>query len=304
MRAERSARDLSFGVSITPRNDVALVRELAVAADSAGLDLIGLQDHPYNADYLDAIAFAGDLLHRTQAVTVFTDVANLPLRPPAVLARTAASLNVLSDGRFALGLGAGGYWEAIESMGVSRMGRAEARAALEEAIAIMRGLWSPREVVRVQGGHHRVDGVAGADPGPGGVAIWIGAQGPKSFELTGRLADGWAAPIPSYLPYERWPAANETIDAAARAAGRDPSDVARIAQVVGAIVPRSSDPGAHLRQGDAPLVADASQWAEALADLGREQPFRTFIFWPIEESVEQVRRFAEDVVPRVEELLG
>ena len=51
---------------------------------------------------------------------------NLPLRPPAVLARAAASLDLLSDGRFELGLGAGAFWDAIEAMG----GRAaDARAS-------------------------------------------------------------------------------------------------------------------------------------------------------------------------------
>jgi alkanesulfonate monooxygenase SsuD/methylene tetrahydromethanopterin reductase-like flavin-dependent oxidoreductase (luciferase family) len=169
-------------------------------------------------------------------VTVFPDVASLPLRPPAVLARTAATVNRASEGRFALGIGAGGYWDAIAKMGIEPLGRAAGRAALQESIAIMRGLWQPGTRVRIAGDHYRVDDVAGADAGQGGVPVWIGAQGPRSFELTCRVADGWAAPIPSYLPYEEWPAANAAIDAGSRAAGRRPEDVVRIAEVPPTVV--------------------------------------------------------------------
>jgi len=56
----------------------------------------------------------------TSRVGLFPDVANLPLRPPAVLAKAAASLDVLSGGRFELGLGAGGFWDAIEAFGGPR----------------------------------------------------------------------------------------------------------------------------------------------------------------------------------------
>jgi alkanesulfonate monooxygenase SsuD/methylene tetrahydromethanopterin reductase-like flavin-dependent oxidoreductase (luciferase family) len=93
---------------------------LAAVAEQAGLEYIGVQDHPYVAHYLDAFVVMGDLLAHTERIQVFPDVANLPLRPPAVLARTASALSQVSGGRFQLGLGAGGYWDAIESMGAPR----------------------------------------------------------------------------------------------------------------------------------------------------------------------------------------
>jgi alkanesulfonate monooxygenase SsuD/methylene tetrahydromethanopterin reductase-like flavin-dependent oxidoreductase (luciferase family) len=267
-----------------------------VTAENAGLDLIGVQDHPYAAPMLDAFALIGHLIEHTGRIRFFPDVANLPLRPPAMLARTAAALNLISGGRFELGVGAGGYWDAITTMGVPRRTPAEALHALEEAIAIMRDLWRPGHTTRFDGEHYRVSGVHGADPGSPPIQVWIGAQGPRSLELTGRVADGWAAPIPSYLPYERWKPANDVVDRAAEEQGRDPRSILRMAQLPGLI---GTGATAGLRTGADPLVAGADVWVAELTRLGTEQPFDAFVFWPQEETDDQIRRFAEDVVPRV-----
>src|SRR6201991_504012 len=133
--------ELLFGVSLVPSIDVAACRELAVSADREGLDLLGIQDHPYVPEYLDTFVLAGDLLSVTQRIGVFPDVANLPLRPPALLAKTAAALDIVSGGRFNVALGAGGYWDAITQMGVPRRTPQQANAALAEAIAVLRALW-------------------------------------------------------------------------------------------------------------------------------------------------------------------
>jgi alkanesulfonate monooxygenase SsuD/methylene tetrahydromethanopterin reductase-like flavin-dependent oxidoreductase (luciferase family) len=287
-----------FGVSLFPARDVARVRELAVAADDGGLDLVGVQDHPYAAPMLDAFALIGHLLDHTERIRLFPDVANLPLRPPAMLARTAAALNLISGGRFELGIGAGGYWDAITTMGVPRRSPAEALCALEEAITIIRGLWRPDHTVRFDGEHYRASGVHGADPGPAPIQVWIGAQGPRSLELTGRIADGWAAPIPSYLPYERWKPANDLLDRTAEEHGRAAGSILRMAQLPG-LIGTGLGATAGLREGADPLRADADVWVAELTRLGTEQPFDAFVFWPEEETPDQIRRFAEDVAPRV-----
>jgi alkanesulfonate monooxygenase SsuD/methylene tetrahydromethanopterin reductase-like flavin-dependent oxidoreductase (luciferase family) len=287
-----------FGVSVFPARDVTRVRELAVAADDGGLDLIGVQDHPYAGSMLDAFALIGHLLDHTARIRLFPDVANLPLRPPAMLARAAAALNLISGGRFELGIGAGGYWDAITTMGVPRRTPAEALRALEEAITIIRGLWRADHTVRFDGEHHRVSGVHGADPGSPPVQVWIGAQGPRSLELTGRVADGWAAPIPSYLPYERWKPANDLLDRTAEEHGRDPGSILRMAQLPGLIETGLGATGG-LRTGADPLRAGADVWVAELTRLGTEQPFDAFVFWPQEETPDQIRRFAEDIAPRV-----
>lgn len=111
-------------------------------------------------------------------------------------------------------------------------------------------------IVDYDGEFYRVAGVDGQEPGPGGVEIWVGAQGPRSLALTGQLADGWAAPIPSYLPYERWAESNESIDRAARRAGRDPADIRRIAQLVGTVDVGAAATGPLAETGDAPIRAD------------------------------------------------
>src|SRR5690606_12324892 len=111
-----------FGSFITPSNaDPHRPVELAIASERAGLDLATFQDHPYQPGFLDTWTLMTYVLARTERLRVAGNVLNLPLRPPAVLARAAASLDLLSGGRVELGLGAGGFWDAIEAMGGRRL---------------------------------------------------------------------------------------------------------------------------------------------------------------------------------------
>jgi len=129
----------AFGISVTPlaaRYDA--IVEQVLAADRRGLDLVGIQDHPYQRRFLDTFALIADLLARTERLRVFPDVASLPMRPPAMLAKAAASLDVISGGRFELGLGAGAFWDAVAGMGGPRRSSDERTEALSEAIAIIR----------------------------------------------------------------------------------------------------------------------------------------------------------------------
>src|SRR5204862_3889951 len=117
-------------------------RELVRAAEEGGLGFVGIQDHPYQGRFVDTFALIATLLAETNRVSLFTDVANLPLRPPAVMAKAAASLDVLSGGRFELGLGAGGFPDVIAGMGGPRRTPGESVEALEEAIDVIRLMWS------------------------------------------------------------------------------------------------------------------------------------------------------------------
>ncbi len=213
--------DLQFGTFLTPSAaDADRVVELAALTEVAGLDLVTVQDHPYQARFLDVWALLATVLARTSSVRVAPNVVNLPLRPPFVLAKTVASLDVLSNGRVELGLGAGGFWDAIAAAGGPRRKPGEALAALAEGIEIIRAAWDvDARSVRVEGEHYRVSGV---HPGPAPahpVQIWLGAIGPKMLELTGRVADGWL-PSMSYVPPDTLAERNAIIDAAADAAGR------------------------------------------------------------------------------------
>src|SRR3954447_981240 len=132
---------MTGGIGIFPvptRGKAAELLERVTAAEQAGLDLVGIQDHPYQRRFLDTWSLIPFLAARTSRIRFFPDVANLPLRPPAPMAKAAATIDVLSGGRFELGLGAGAFWEAIGAMGGPHPTPREAVDALEEAIQVIR----------------------------------------------------------------------------------------------------------------------------------------------------------------------
>jgi alkanesulfonate monooxygenase SsuD/methylene tetrahydromethanopterin reductase-like flavin-dependent oxidoreductase (luciferase family) len=285
-------RVLQFGVFPTPEaaalDDIWAVAKIA---DETGLDLIGIQDHPYQRRFLDTWMLMAAILARTERVRVFPDVANLPLRPPAVMAKAAASLDVISGGRFELGLGAGSFWEAVVAMGGPRRSPGEAVAALEEAIEIIRLMWSGERSVRYDGQHYRL---AGVKPGPQPVhpvGIWLGAGGPRMLALLGRTADGWV-PSASWATPDKLPEMQARIDEAATAAGRDPADIRRLYNVFGSISERG--PAEFLR-------GPVEQWVDELTSLAVDQGMDTFIFGPAEDALRQLPRFAHEVAPAVRE---
>ena len=101
-------QELLFGTFVTPSSrDAEGVVALAQLAEQAGLDVVTFQDHPYQPAFLDTWTLLSYVAARTTSVRLAPNVANLPLRQPAVLARSAASLDILSGGRLELGLGAG-----------------------------------------------------------------------------------------------------------------------------------------------------------------------------------------------------
>ena len=212
--------DLLFGTFVTPTaGDARQAVDLAVTADRAGLDLVTFQDHPYQPDFLDTWTLLSYAAARTENVRLSGNVLSLPLRPPAVLARAAASLDILSGGRIELGLGAGAFWDAIAAMGGPRRTSGESVAALEEAVRVIRALWTPGDPVHLHGTHYRLDGAAPGPIPPHDIGIWLGADQARMLRLAGRLADGWLPSSP-YLPPEHLAAANQVIDDAAAEAGR------------------------------------------------------------------------------------
>jgi alkanesulfonate monooxygenase SsuD/methylene tetrahydromethanopterin reductase-like flavin-dependent oxidoreductase (luciferase family) len=294
-----TARRTWFGLGVNPL--AAAHREIVaqvLAAERGGLDLVGIQDHPYQRRFLDTFALIGDLLARTSRLRFFPDVASLPMRPPTMIAKAAVSLDVMSGGRFELGLGAGSFWDAVAGMGGPRRTAAEAVDALEEAIAIIRAaldVGPERRVVRGAGPYYPVPGYPPGPPPAHRIEIWIGAYRPRGMRLIGRMADGWV-PSLGYVTFERLRDASAQVDEAAREAGRDPGAIRRILNVGGAFTdgPR----------GDGPLVGPVDQWIETLSGWAVDPGFDAFVFMPPDAGTTQVERFAAEVAPAVLEAIS
>ena len=260
-----------FGVFITP---VATEQplELARIADDLGFDVLGVQDHPYQRRFFDTWTLLTAMAMRTEHITVFPDVANLPLRPPAVLAKAAATLDILSGGRVELGLGAGGFWDAIKAYGGPVRTPGESVSAVEDAIQVIRLLWSGQHGIRFDG---KLYPLAGAHSGPvpkHPIGIWIGGYKPRMLSVIGRLADGWV-PSLGYLKPPDLLEGNRRIDEAATAAGRDPRSIRRV-----------------LNAG----FVDAETLVSLVVDDGMD----TFL---VSEDPDDMRAFAKEVAPRVRE---
>src|SRR6202140_4294575 len=225
-----------FGVFVTP-GAAQPEHPLAVAtlADELGFDLVGVQDHPYQSRFLDPWTLLTAMAMRTRKISLFTDVANLPLRPPAVLAKAAATLDLLSGGRVELGLGAGGSFEAIKAIGGPMLTRGESVEALEEAIQVIRLMWSGQRGAHFDGKHYHLAGVHTGPAPAHSMGIWLGAYKPRMLALVGRAADGWV-PSLGYVQPADLLEGHRRIDEAAAAAGRDPRSIRRILNA-GADVP-------------------------------------------------------------------
>lgn len=277
--------DLRFGSFITPTAaEPHAPVELARMSEAAGLDVVTFQDHPYQPRFLDTWTLMTFVAARTDSIRIAPNVLNVPLRPPAVVARAAASLDLLSGGRFALGLGAGGFWEAIEAMGGGRLTPGQAVTALEEAIDVVRELWDvdAGRGAFTDGSYHRVRGAKRGPRPAHDIPIWIGAYKPRMLALTGRKGDGWL-PTFGYMKPGDLARGNSAIDEAASSVGRDPREVRRLLNV-----------GA--------LSGDSREFADRIATLALEDGISTFILAADDPGI--LQRFGQEVAPAVRELVA
>jgi hypothetical protein len=285
--------DLLFGIFPTPTAaDPDRVIALAQLAEQAGLDLVTIQDHPYQPRFLDAWTLLSVIAARTSRISVAPNVANLPLRHPAVLGRSAASLDLITGGRVELGIGAGAFWEAIAANAGPRRSPGEAVEALAEAIGVIRALWDTGTPggARIPGEHYPLTG-AKRGPAPAhDIGIWLGAIKPRMLRLTGRLADGWWISS-GYLPPERLPDLNRTIDEAAEQAGRSPNAIRRLYNLSG-----SFD-----AVGNGFLQGPEQVWAEQLTELTLTQGMTGYII--ATDDADEIRRFA-DVASQVRDAVA
>ena len=260
-----------FGVFVTP---VATPQALdtAVLADQLGFDIVGVQDHPYQRRFFDTWTLLTAIAMRTERITVFPDVVNVPLRPPAMLAKAAASLDILSGGRLELGLGAGSFWEGIKAYGGQVRTPGESVDALEEAMKVIRLLWSGQHGIRFDGRYYQLSGAHSGPLPAHPIGLWLGAYKPRMLSLVGRLGDGWV-PSLGYVQPPDLSEGNKRIDEAAERVGRDPRAIRRV-----------------LNAGEQP--------AELFVELVLERGMDTFL---VTEDPEVMRVFAAEVIPHVRE---
>jgi probable F420-dependent oxidoreductase len=236
--------------------DVATVRAYARTVEELGYQHVEIYDHvlgadpavhtdwqgPYDVDttFHEPLVFFGFLAAITKLELV-TSIIIAPQRQTALLAKQAAEVDILSEGRFRLGIGAGWNTVEYEALGQDFSTRGKRQA---EQIELLRRLWTERSVT-FEGMFDRVIG-AGLSPLPvqRPIPIWIGGMSAGAYRRVGRLADGW---FPRVEPGPALDEALAVIATAATEAGRDPATIGMDARV---------------RQG-ADLVADAERWRDA-----------------------------------------
>jgi alkanesulfonate monooxygenase SsuD/methylene tetrahydromethanopterin reductase-like flavin-dependent oxidoreductase (luciferase family) len=281
----------SFGVTVSGGGPGSDPVAMAIEAERLGFDFVSASDHPgATAANLETWTMLTWIAARTTRIGVATKVLGVPFRSPAITAKMAATLDDLSSGRLILGLGGGHDDQEIASLGLHAGTPGERIQGLEEAIAIIRGLWT-ESTSSYDGQHYHVC-CAHLEPKPTrSIPIWLGTFGNRALAVTGRLANGW---IPSlgYAPPQAIPGMHERIFTSARAAGRDPAEITCAYHMeihVG-----------HVRDARASLVSGSPDEVIARLESFTRLGFTAMNFtivgadWP-----QQLELLAHDVLPAV-----
>jgi probable F420-dependent oxidoreductase len=318
---------LEWSVAAEDRNfDVLFVgdRLLAAARDAAGRAV-------YDGAMLDPYILLAAVAARTKRIRLATLVTVVPFRHPASLAKMAASLDLISGGRFVLGAGSGWSAPELALFGVDRSRRGR---QMEEAIKIVRRLWKG-EAVTEDGEFWKLDDVSvlprpAQDPGP---PVWMGSFSPddvligsavitkaqaRALARVGRIADGWvpltySAAHKRELSPEQLAAGWQVVQESAVASGRDPVAIDSIYAHWIAVVRDDAERRA-CEEGLAKFFTGT--WAEAcatypigtpeeIAERVRAQTYGLdrvdgYLFTPIVESAAQLEVIASELRPLIE----
>jgi probable F420-dependent oxidoreductase len=195
--------------------------ELGAEAERQGFDTVWLPDSRFQYGLPDPLIMIAALAARTRHVTLASGVLLAALRQPALLAQQLASLDALAGGRLRAGFGLGfPSPDSRRQFATAGVPFTKRIALLEEAIALMRTLWSsPRQPISYAGQHVAVDDVV-LSPAPvrtGGPPIWLAGAGARAERRVGRLADGWLPYLPNARDYaDGWQRVKEAASAAGR----------------------------------------------------------------------------------------
>ena len=212
--------------------DAGAVRSYALRVEELGFTHVLAYDHVLGADpavhdgwngpYDITVTFHEPLvlfgyLAALTSLELVTGIIILPQRQTALVAKQAAEVDLLTRGRFRLGVGLG--WNAVEYEALGK-NFADRGDRMTEQITLLRRLWTERTVTHA-GSYERVTG-AGLAPLPvqRPIPVWFGAQSQRAYRRAGQLGDGWFPQVP---PGPRLDAAKAVVDQAAIEAGRDPA---------------------------------------------------------------------------------
>lgn len=239
--------------NVGPAQEPAALRDYAIGLEAAGVDALMVVDHVVyawdkdgvrrsqyrpNTWQLEPFATMGFLAGITERVTLETGIVILPQRPPALVAKEAATIDVLSGGRLRLGVGLGWQAPEYEAMGVPFRERG---ARMEEAIPVLKSLWT-EEHAKFEGKYYTLDDVC-AEPQPvqkPHPPIVFGGGNERALARAGRLGNGWVAGPGTAA--DTFGKAREAVLAAAIEAGREQE----LTIFEGAAFPESSDPADRL----------------------------------------------------------
>jgi probable F420-dependent oxidoreductase len=213
------------------------LREFVQPAEGAGCQGIAAPDHVLGVNvasrpgwtqgrarstdwYHDPFVLFGFLAGCTKIGDFSTQVLILAQRQTVLAAKQAACLDVLSGGRFRLGIGVG--WNEVEFVGLNENFHDRGRRS-EEQVAVMRALWAEPHV-NFKGKYHTIED-AGINPRPAGrrVPLWYGGHAGVTLQRCAKWGDGWM-PL-AYAPGDEARAAFDRLRAYAEAEGRDPATI-------------------------------------------------------------------------------
>lgn len=234
---------IHVGLHVVPTPVLALAEGAIAEAEAAGIDSVWLPDHlmapsaeavwpdvgnlallsPSPHIWLDPLPVIGAWAQKTKAVRFGTAVTDTIRRPPTVLAWTALTLSHVTQGRFVLGIGAGG------ALNTAPYGLPfeQPVARLEEALEIIRRIWTEQRLTFEGRFWTLRDAVCKIPPYEGKYPeIWVGAEGPRMLDLVGRFGDGWIPGVLGIPPTpESYAQKLAVIRDAAERAGRDSSAI-------------------------------------------------------------------------------
>jgi probable F420-dependent oxidoreductase len=261
----------------------------AMLAEELGFDFVSTNDHLHGDDpRFETWTMLSWIAAATSRISVATRVLAVPYRHPAVVAKMAETLDRLSGGRLILGLGGGYSDEEFGAFGLGVRTPRDKVDGLEDAIRIIRGLWSKSSFTH-HGRLYRTE-AARLEPKPARrIPIWLGTYGPRALALTGRLADGWI-PTLELAPPEQIVSMRDRVLKAAERVGREPEEVTCVYNIDIRVDERADEPSSVVA-GAADAIVDRLRGFLALG-------FNAFNLIPVGPGQdEQVEHLGREVLP-------